>query len=70
MLIQCKVQRGLFKKYYNTVCFPSKILYNYFQFFLELTITPKRNCRSNYAKFWKENKGYYGIFGKGCPLDK
>ena len=45
-------QEDASQKYHNTFCCPSKILH-------------KREIESNaYAKFWRDNKQYYGIFLK------
>ena len=57
----CNLNRPL-KKYRNTVCCPSKILRKHcFQFLF-------------YAKFWRDNKKYYGIFERHLlglqPRDK
>ena len=57
---------GLFQKYHNTLCCPSKILHKHcFQFLLGLTIAPREIGNNAYAKFWRDKKEYYGIFEKG-----
>ena len=51
------------QKYHNTLCRPSKILHKHcLQFLLGLTIGPREIENNAYAKFWRDNKEYYGIF--------
>ena len=59
------VRTGFFQKYHNTFCCPPKILHKHcFQFLLGLTITPREIENYSYAKFWRDNKEYYGISEK------
>ena len=52
-----------FQKYHNSLCCPSKILHKHcLQFPLGLTIGPRETENNAYAKFWRDNKEYYGIF--------
>ena len=54
---------GHFQKYHNTLCLPSKILHKHcFHFPLGPTMVPRENRNNVYAKFWRANKEYYGIF--------
>ena len=39
-----------------------------FHFLLGLTMIPRENKNNTYAKFWKTNKEYYGIFESGLLL--
>ena len=58
---------GLFQNFHNILFCPSKILHkHYFQFFSDLK-SPQENLKTN-AKFWRDNKEYYGIFEKGQLL--
>ena len=57
---------GHFAKYYNTLCLSPNILHKHcLQFLLELTMVPRENKNSAYAKFGGTNKEYYGIFRSG-----
>ena len=57
---------GLFQKYYNTLCCPSKILHKHcYQFLLGLTITPRKIENNTAAKFWRDKKEYDVTFEKG-----
>ena len=61
-----KTSMGHFQKYQNTLCLPSKILHKRcFHFLLGLTMVPRENKNNAYAKFWRANKEYYGIFESG-----
>ena len=63
------VRTGFFQKYHNTFCCLPKILHKHcFQFQLGLTITPREIENYAYAKFWRDNKEYYGIFEKGLDF--
>ena len=54
---------GHFQKYHNTLCLPFKILHKYcFQFLFSLTMISRENKNNAYAKLWRGNKAYYGIF--------
>ena len=58
---------GHFQKYHNTLCFPSKILHkDCFHFLLGLTMVPRENKNNAYAKIWRTNKEYYGVFESTC----
>ena len=51
------------KPTYNTLYCPSKILHKHcFQFLVVLTITPREIENNAYAKFWRDNNEYYGVF--------
>ena len=57
---------GHFQKYHITLCLPSKILHKHcVHFLLGLTMVPRENKNNAYAKFWRANKKYYGIFESG-----
>ena len=57
---------GHFQKYHNTLCLSSKILHKgCYDFLLGLTMAPRENKNNAYAKFWRTNKEYYGIFESG-----
>jgi len=59
---------GHFQKYHNTLCLSSQILHRRcLHFLLGLTMVPRENKDNAYAKFWRKNKEYYGIFESG-PL--
>ena len=66
----CLLAIGLFQKYHNTLCCPSKILHkNCFQFLFGLTIiVPGEVENSAHAKFWRDNKEHYGLFEKGIII--
>ena len=54
---------GHFQKYHNTLCWYSKILHKHcFYFLLRLLCVPCENKNNAYAKFWRTNKEYFGIF--------
>jgi len=53
----------LFQKFHNILFCPSKILAQ-----AELIIAPREIENNAYAKFWRDNKEYYGIFEKGLLL--
>lgn len=64
---------GLFQKYNNTLCSPSKILHKLcYQFLLELTITPRKIENNTAAKFWRDKKEYVtfekGLWQLACGL--
>ena len=61
--LECLSLIGHFQKYHNTLCLSSKILHKHcFYFLLGLTIVSRENKNNAYAKFWRTNKEYYGIF--------
>ena len=46
---------GLFQKYHNTLCCPSKLLRKHcFQFFLGLTVASGEIENNAYSKFWRD----------------
>ena len=59
------------KKHRNTLCLPFKIvLLKYcFQFPFSLTMVSRENESNAYAKLWRGNKKYYGIFESGLCTD-
>ena len=57
---------GHFAKYHDTLCLSPKILHKHcFQFLLGLTLVPRENKDSAYAKFGGTNKEYYDMFRNG-----
>ena len=51
---------GHFAKYHDTLCLSPQILHKHcFQFLLGLTLVPRENKDSAYAKFGGTNKEYY-----------
>ena len=58
---------GHFQTYsHNTVYLSSKILHKHcFYFLLGSKEVPGENGKDVYAKFWRTNKEYYGVFESG-----
>ena len=58
--------KGHFAKYHDTLCLSPQILHKHcFQFLLGLTLVPRENKDSAYAKFGGTNKEYYDMFRDG-----
>ena len=57
---------GHFQKYHNNLCLPPKFLHKHcFHFLMGPTMIPRENKNNTYAKFWRANKDYYGVFESG-----
>ena len=64
-MVYC-VRQVTFKNTIILFIFAPKSLHKHcFQILLGLTMVPRENKNKAYAKFWRANKEYYGIFESG-----